>query len=275
MRYRMLLFVAMLALPMAAPAGDPPKGDPPKGDPPTKDYADLSKLIHKMVVKQVPREHEEKFDWFKSIPIPPRLAAPNLPRTYVKTGDKKELAHGNWKRIVVRLDNPDKDLKIKVKEFAKQDKGGYRVVIDAEATVRCDGEMKQWLRGLLLLQLDGKADATITSSMVCDVDVKINLKKFPPEVLVDPKILEMTLDLKNFNLTQVGGSLEGEKIRQIGNDLMPDLIRGMMKSSEPMIKDYANKAIAQSLKESKGALSATELLKAAPKDKDKKESPKR
>jgi hypothetical protein len=261
MRYRILLIAMLLGLPFAAPAGDPPSKE---------DYADLSKLIHKMVVKQVPREHEEKFDWGKSIPVPERLIAPNLPRTFVKVGDKKELAHGNWKRVVVRLDNPDRDLKIKVKEFAKQEKGTYRVVIDAEASVKCDGEMNQWVRGLLILKLDGKADATITTNMVCDVDVKVNFKKFPPDVTVNPTILEMTLDLKEFNLKQVSGTIEGEKIRQIGNDLMPDLIRGAMKSSEPLIKDYANKAIADSLKESKGKLSAAELLKAAPKEKDKK-----
>jgi hypothetical protein len=269
MRYRFLLAVLVLILPLAAPAGDPPA--------PTKDdFSELSKLIHKMALKQVPRTHEEKFDWGKSIPIPDNLAFPNLPRTYIKVGDKKELAHGNWKRVVVKLENPDKDLKIKVKEFARMDKGGYRMVLDAEAAVRCDGEMNQWVRGLLLLKFDGKADATITASMVCDVDVKINLKKFPPEVNVEPKILEMTLDLKEFNLKQLGGSVEGERIRQIGNDVMPDLIRGLMKASEPMIKDYANQAIAQSLKESKGKLSAAELLKAAPKEKDKKnDSPKR
>jgi hypothetical protein len=56
--------------------------------------------------------------------------------------------------------------------------------------------------------------------------------------------------------------VQGEKVRQLGNDLMPDLIRGLLKASEPLVKDYANEAIAASLKESKGQ----ELLKAAPKE---------
>ena len=51
------------------------------GDSPTKDdYADLSRLLQKMVLKQVPREYEEKFDWGTSIPVPPKLLAPGLPR---------------------------------------------------------------------------------------------------------------------------------------------------------------------------------------------------
>jgi hypothetical protein len=265
MRIRILLAALLLGLPLAAPAGDLPTKD---------EYADLSKLIHKRVLKQVPREHEEKFDWGKSIPIPGKLIAPGLPRTYVKVGDTKELAHGNWKRIHVKMDNPDKNLKIKVKEFKKLDKGGYRVLLDAEAIMHCDGEMNQWLRGLLVLQVTGEADATITSTMSCDVDIKINLKKFPPEVNIEPKIMEMTLDLKEFNLTRVGGTVQGEKVRQLGNDLMPDLIRGLLKASEPMVKDYANQAIVAGLQDSKGKLSAAELLKAVPKEKEKKDGAK-
>jgi len=265
MRFRIFLVAVVLGVPLVALGGDLPTKD---------DYADLSKLIHKRVLKQVPREHEEKFDWGKSIPIPGKLIAPGLPRTYVKVGDTKELAQGNWKRIHVKLDDPDKNLKIKVKEFKKLDKGGYRVLLDAEALVHCDGEMNQWLRGLLVLQVTGEADATITTTMACDVDVKINLKKFPPEVNVEPKIVEMTLDLKEFNLTRVGGTVQGEKVRQLGNDLMPDLIRGLLKASEPMVKDYANKAIAAGLLDSKGKLGAAELLKAVPKEKEKKDGEK-
>jgi hypothetical protein len=264
MRY--LTMLTALGLPLSAPAGDLATKE---------DFADLSRLIHKMVVKQVPREHEEKIDWGKSTPIPEKLLAPRLPRTYIKVGDQKELAHGNWKRVHVKLEDPDKDLRIKVKEFRKLDKGGYRVVIDSEASLRCDGEMIQWLRGLQLLKVDGQADATIASTMVCDVDIAINFKKFPPDVKVDPKIVELGLDLKDFNLRQISGiikgnvKIEGEKLRQTGQDVMPDLIRSFMKASEPIVKEYANQAIAQSLREGKGKLSAAELLKAAPKEEKK------
>src|SRR5579864_1855482 len=158
MRFRILLAAAVLAVPFAALADD----KVPAKDAPAKDeYAELSKLIHKMVLKQVPRQHEEKFDWGTSIPVPPKLILRGAPRTFVKVGDTKQLAHGNWKRIVVKLED-EKNLKIKVKEFKKLDKN-YRVVLDAEARVRCDGEMNQWLRGLLLLKVTGEADATICS----------------------------------------------------------------------------------------------------------------
>src|SRR6516164_11091438 len=97
MRFRMIAFAtSALALAMFAHAGDEAKRQEERFD-------DLSRLIHKMVLKQVPREHEEKIDWNKSIPVPERLVFPKLPRTWVQVGNEKQLAHGTWKRIRVKV----------------------------------------------------------------------------------------------------------------------------------------------------------------------------
>ncbi len=255
---RVMLFAAIVlgAAPLAG-AGDAPKKD---------EYADLSRLLQKIVLKQVPHEFEQKFDWGKTAPLPRRLIAPRLPRKLVKVGDHMEAPNGAWRRIHVKLADPKKDLKIKVKELKKLDKKGYRVVIDSEALLRCDGEWNQWKNGVLLVRVDGQADAAIASTMVCDVDVMVSFKKFPPEVKVEPKIVDLTLDLKSFNLNRLGGTLQGEPFRQLGNDVMRDLLRELLKASEPMVKQYANEAIAQSLKENKGKFSTAEMLKTAPKE---------
>lgn len=234
------------------------------------DFAEFSRLLHQMVVKQVPQEHEEKFNWGNTIPVPEKLRLPRL-RTYVKVGDHLEVPHGAWRRVRVKLLDANKDLRITVRDFRPVDKL-YRIVIDSEVTVFAQGEWQQWQKGLLLLGENGDATATITSSMVCDVDASLDYTKFPPVLNVKPKVTEMTLDLKAFQLLRVNGTVEGEKVRQLGNDLMGDLLRDGIKAAEPLVKDYANDAIARSLKEGKGTLSADVLLKLGPPA--KKEAPK-
>jgi hypothetical protein len=265
MRYGMILTACLLCQPLAAPAGDPPKGDSPRDE-----FADLSRMLHKMVVKQAPREVEHKIDWGKSVPFPEKLKLPNVPRTTVKVGERMELAQGAWRRLRVKLDNPEKDIKVRVKDFRKQEKGPYRVVIDADVLLHCDGEWNQFLKGITLFKVNGEADATVASSIVCDVDVTFNFKKFPPEAKIDPKIVDMTLDLKDFRLNRLGGTLEGEKIRQIGNDLLRDTLRDLLKANESAVKEKANEAIAEALKENQGKFSVTDLLKAVPKEKKEK-----
>ena len=259
MRFGLILTALVLALPLAVPASEGPKDE----------FPELSRLLHKMVVKQAPREVEHKMDWGKSVPAPEKLRLPKVPRTTVKVGDRMELAHGGWKRIHAKLDNPEKDVKIRVKEFRKQEKGPYRVVIDAEAFLRCDGEWDQYLKGITLFKVEAQADTTIASTIVCDVNVAIDFKKFPPEAKVDPTIVDMTLELKEFQLNRLGGTVEAEPLRKLANDLLRDMLRDLLKAYEPSVKKYANEAIAESLKENQGKFSVTDLLKAAPKEKAK------
>lgn len=250
----------LVALPLCVGAGEPEK---------KPNFDELSRLLHRMALKQVPREHEQTFGWGQTIPIPDKLRLPAL-RTYVKVDGRLELPHGAWRRARVKLLDPARDLRIKVRDFRPAGKG-YRLVIDAEADLFCEGEWRQWQKGLLLVAQVAEADAHLAASIVCDVDVSFDTNKFPPAVKVEPKITDLTVDLKDFTLRRVGGTVEGEKVRELGTNLMRDVLRDLVKASEPLVKDYANDAIARSLREGKGGLPLSEILQALPKTPPAKE----
>jgi hypothetical protein len=246
--------------------------DEPKADP-KKDYADFSRLIHRMVVKELPKEIEDKSGWGQIVPLTEPVRFPNLPRAKVRKGDKEGYPHGLWKKFKVRIPNPEKDLKIDVREFSKLDPKTLRVVVDTEAAVSGDGEVQNWQKGLPLGGASAQADAVIGLHMVFDVGVTLVVKKFPPDVIVEPKLAELQIDLKEFNLNRVanprtGLAIEGETAKGFGND-MKDMLRGLIKNFEPDIKSRANEAISQALKEGKGNISAGALLKMAPPAKPK------
>src|SRR4051812_31645525 len=73
---------------------------------PAKDYTEFSKLLHKMVVAQVPKYVEDNSGWGGTIPIPDKLRLPRLPRTRIKVGDREELPHGLWRKLRVTIDDP-------------------------------------------------------------------------------------------------------------------------------------------------------------------------
>src|SRR5437868_1629615 len=109
------------------------EADKPKLSSPQREYADLSRLIHKMVVKEIPREFEDRSGWGQIVPLTEKLRFPNLQRTRVRLGDKEGYPHGLWKKFKVRFDDPDKDVKIDVREFSKIDPKTFHLVVDAEA----------------------------------------------------------------------------------------------------------------------------------------------
>ena len=233
-----------------------------------KDYADFSRMIHKMVVKELPKEFEDKSGWGQIVPLTEPLRFPNLPRAKVRIGEKEGYPDGLWKKFKVRIEDPARDLKINVREFSKVDSKNFRLILDSEVTVAGEGEVQNWQKGVPLGRITAQAGALVALGMNFDVGVTFDTKKFPPDINVEPKLSELKIDLKEFNLRRVANpttniAIEGEAAKGIGDDLK-DTLKSLIKTQEPDIKKRANDAIVQSLKEGKGNISAASLLKMAP-----------
>lgn len=252
MRYASCLIAVLACLPLGLSAGEKE---------PRQDYAEFSRLVHKAVVSRLPKQFEDTSGWGQTILPPAKLPLPQL-RTFLKVGDHLELPHGPWRRFMGKIEYPDKQLKIMVREFKQLDDKTYRVVTDVDATIMCHGEWQQWQKGLMLFGIEAVADADLSATIVCDIGVALNLKKFPPELNIDPRVAELSLDLVDFKIRN-GPLLKGEQGERLRNDLK-DVLRSLIKASEPVVKEYANQAIAQGLKEGKGTISAGAILKTLP-----------
>lgn len=253
---RLLTTVTILSAALIVATADEPARDA-KPD----QYAEFSKLIHQMVVKQIPKVYEDSSAWGKTIPLTEPLRLPGL-RTYIKKGDKVELPHGLWRKVRVWMDNPDKDLRIQVKDLKKLDAKSFRLVVDSESAVRTEVEAKHWQKGLTLAGFSGKADVAVAMSMDCDIAIALT-SNF--ELKVEPKITRLNIDLKDINLREVstlrlGVILEGEKAKEFGGQFK-DILQAAVKTAEPTVKDHANQAIAKSIREGKGTFGAASLLK--------------
>jgi hypothetical protein len=256
MRTMPLLLAALLFSPAAGFSSDPPGAANGK-----KDYAEFSKLLHHFVASQAPKEVEHRDGWGQTIPFTERLVLPKL-RTYLKDGDRIVLPHGAWKRVKVKLEDPKRDLIITVNNFKNIDGKTYRLELDADLVLRTEGEWQQWQKGLFLVGVEAVADAYVRVTVGSDVGVALNFKKIPPEVNINPNVTDLALDLQDIRL-RGGPIFTGEKGEKLAGDIK-GLLRAAVKAAEPQVKELANQAIAQSIKEGKGALSAGALLKALP-----------
>ena len=78
----------------------------------------------------------------------------------------------------------------------------------------------------------------------------VNFKKLPPEVHVEPAVVAVQLALKEFKVRRVGPVLVLEQ-GELGEELKRSL-QERMKTYEPQVKEYANRALAEALKTNKG-----------------------
>lgn len=244
----------------AALGGADDKSDDKKAEEKKPDYVELSKLIQQSVTEKAPKKFEDKSDWGRTIPVHPNVRLPRLKRVVIMKGDRMEFPDGAWKRSFVWLDDPAKDIQIRVKDLKSVAPKTYRVQMDATVTGHGERERQQWKNGVKLFGITVQADATITAALDIEVKLAFDNSKFPPDVVVTPKVIESKVLLDKFDLNRVGFLIVGDDARQLGDELK-DFIQTLITQHDNDVKDAANEAIAKALKEGKGRISAASLLK--------------
>jgi hypothetical protein len=254
------LLVSFLAVLAVAAADDNGKALKTPAKP---DYTEFSRLIQKLAVSKIPKMYEDTSGWGQTVPVPEKLRLAGL-RKMVRVGNRMELPHGLWRKVKVWMKDPDKDLKISVREVKRLNPKTIRLSVATDATFGTAVQAQLWQKGLSLPGFTGQADATISVYVDCDVAMDLVASKFPPELKVEPKVANLKMDLREFTLNELStlrlGGVEGERARELGNQYK-GLLQDLMHSAEPTVKDYANDAIAKSIKEGKGTLSANALFK--------------
>ena len=211
--------------------------------------ADLARRIHEGVLKKVPGEYEDRSEWGKTIPPPPAVRFPRLRRTLVKVGDRYEFPHGTWKRTLVRVADPARDIQVRVPEFVKVDKDTRRLRVEATVALQGFRERQDWVNGVRLLGITAEADAVVTVGVDVSVTVAFDLKKPLDGVKVEAKTEGVQLELREFKVRRVGPVMIVE-LGQLGEELKATL-QQQLRAYEPKAKEYVERLVADTLKESK------------------------
>ncbi|MGE3809841.1 MAG: hypothetical protein AB7K24_34685 [Gemmataceae bacterium] len=221
-------------------------------------YAELSKMIHTKIVEKAPKKFEDTKDWGGTIPVGP-VRLPRLRRTVVRVNGEDRFPDGAWKRSLIWLDDPAKDIQVRVVEIKPVENGLYRVKIASQVSMHGERERQQWRNGLKLIGLTVQADAVIGAEF--DIDVKVGFEggTLIPDLVVEPKVAASRLELRKFDLNRVG-PVGGELTRDLGNELK-DFLETLLKTYETDVKNATNEALGRALKDGKVKIPATEVLK--------------
>lgn len=225
------------------------------------DYSEISKMIRALVLKSAPKEFIDDSSWGQTTPFPPRFILRNVPRTTIKVGDRLELAHGPWKRAKVWMENPERDFFLAVTNIESTDASKHRVSLTSVAPVLIDYEFQQWVKGLMLLSVNGRARAKVRADIQCDAAVTLDVTKFPPAVTVDPKVSSLKVTIEEFTAFDPATAARPELAVDL-NEQIRGALQGIVLGAEPIVRDHANKAIAEALRDGKGTFSAMKLFEA-------------
>jgi hypothetical protein len=230
------------------------------------DSADLARLIHKAVVTNMPEVYEDKSGWGHTIPLPERLRLPRLKRTIIQVGDRMEVPSGTWHKLRLKLEEPDRNLSVRVRSFKRLETTKYRVVVETDAALKAEADVQRWRNGLELADLTGRADVRLIVRVECDATTRFATVKGSPRLVLEPDFKDIKLTLKEFTAKDVtfrraGVTIGGDPVEAVGDEVK-GVVQSALKSMEPDLKKRSNEAAARALKEGKELLPVAEALKA-------------
>jgi hypothetical protein len=173
----------------------------------------LQGLITTILRENLPDQYESRDGWGDTKEVWAGLDVRREGLQIKTKRRKKQVNHGTWKLYRVRVIEPDKFLQVEVRDV--QALPGGRVEFDLLADAKLDvfARLSQWELGVQLISLSVNAEARTQFHVRCNLGLKLDPTKLPPDVLLDPQVTQADLRLADFRvarISQIGGSLAHE-----------------------------------------------------------------
>jgi len=193
----------------------------------------LRGLITTIVRENLPDQYESRDNWGDTKEIWAGLHV-RLDGLQIETKRrKKRVNHGTWKLYRVRFIEPEKYLQVDVQNIHELPNG--RVEFDLLADARLDvfARLAQWELGVQLISLSVNAEARTQFRVRCDLGLKLDPSKLPPDVLLDPVVSQAELRLADFRVRRIS-QLGGPLARELGEEARDLLDKELAKQNQKL-----------------------------------------
>lgn len=153
----------------------------------------------------------------------------------------KNVNHGTWTRYKAILVDPDRQLGIQTNHLRQV--ANQRVAFDLNIDAKLDlvGRLSEWRHGVQLYSFSAEADATVRLSITCEVGLKFDSTRFPPDVYLAPSATAAKLELHEFHLHAIS-DLHGPLVREFGEELH-DILQDEISERQGKLVEKINRSL--------------------------------
>lgn len=201
----------------------------------------MQALITDMVRDNIPHEYEEHDNWgaTKDLTVGVKVKLDGL-RLQTRRR-RKPVKHGTQKLYRVRLVDPDKQFQVAVDNIQELPNGrlGFDLVVDAKLAAL--GRLSEWRRGVQLISVSAEADARARLKMSCDVALRLDPTRLPPDVVIDPHVSSAKLELAEFRLRRIS-DLNGPVVKELGSAVR-NVVEDKLEDQQHKLPEKINRQI--------------------------------
>ena len=176
-------------------------------------------LMQRIVREHVPTRYVQDKDWGKTDKRWDGLKVQRNGWLRVTTRRRwKEVNHGTWKRYEITQIDPNENLTLQIDNVRDAGKGKVGFDVSVTSKLHVHGRTANWAKGVQLYSVSADADAQVQMRLSCEVGMKLDILKFPPDVVLIPEVTRADLDVTDFQLQSVS-KLEGPVVKQFSKSV--------------------------------------------------------
>ena len=176
-------------------------------------------MMQRIVRDNIPDKYVQDKDWGKTEKRWDGLKVRR--RGFLRLSTKrrwKEVNHGVWKRYEIHQVDPDQHLTMRIENVRDAGKGRVGFEVGLTSKLHVHGRRAQWAKGVQVYSISADADADVVMRLWCVVGMKLDVRKFPPDVVMVPEVTKAKLDVTDFRLQSIS-KLDGPVVKQLSKSI--------------------------------------------------------
>lgn len=203
-------------------------------EPTADELKQMSDWVRWLVLRNLPPNFEDNRKWGKHKEV---WDGVHMHRDGLRLDTKrkwKTVKHGTWSRYYIEFIDPANRLEIHIQRFDTSKPGMIFIKTQIIAPLKLFGRVSEWKRDVQLISVSTNAEATVEMNVECEVLVRTNPLKLPPDVEFVPKVTDARISLLDFK-TQSISQIHGPPAELLG--------RGIREVLDSKLEDYRDKLV--------------------------------
>jgi len=223
---------------------------------PTMSPEEMQGLIRSLVIELIPSQYDDTKKWGQTKEVVSGLNV-RLDGLRLKTKRRRKMVnHGTWKRYTVELVNPKQEFDFKIDSLKTKGAGTVTFRASVVTPLKVTARVQEWSYGARLLSVSTDAESRVRLQADCEIVFEMDGKKFPPDVIIRPKINAADIQLIDFEVKRIS-HVKGTLAKEMGRSTR-SLVERRIEKKRQQLPEKINRKIAA--KQDRLRLSPSDLL---------------
>ncbi len=203
----------------------------------------LQTMVQHIVTENIPHEYKDDKHWGQQ---DKRFDGLRVRREGLQIKTKrrwKEVNHGTWRKYEITQVDPARNLRARIENV--HDAGNGKVGFDFSLVTKLHAfaRVARWRKGVQIFSLSTDADADVQMLIRCEVGMRLDLTKIPPDVILQPTVTHADLQVVDFDVRKIS-KVQGSVAHELGRALHGVLLRKIDEKQEKL-PEKINRQIAK------------------------------